>query len=841
VDENLKAKILSTSRSGVVVYIFCLLLSLPFAMFAAALITPFFTPMLAEATAYGIKAHINNGNGGHDINSLEAKSLVERFNLSWLYVTDGSTKPAAETARYIPYMTDYPMRSGTINLRGVEHYESVVPLSDGYMLHVGMDNGYPDLPLSAMDDFYLFFNMPFKGLSVLLIFAFSALLNYILLNFILLKPVQAFARDIRQLSETGAPSLVAFDKIKLAPEASSILWQLKGAIHKLLAQIVQTERERDSIKEQTSAKDGPWHQPSPKEVQEMSNPSLPRINAVKATVHSLRALKQSEESYGENICEGVMERFPGLVSGVVFMKGDTLEGKSTSSSIVSTAGLRESQIRELRSLNLTHIFDQARTAGKAITLGPMSLKRSGLDALMERLDAHHVVLAPIRHRRRCLGYLLVLTNVALGPDQIRALERLLDQTSSVYHGLLLREAKEEKVWTDPLTDLRNRAYLQEVVSDLTNTIGVTSGQTYAIAYFSINAESGNIDGSVDNYALAVTVALKHLRNSQMAAKLGDLNKLEFIRAQQLEFAVLMKGENESFYEECCLELGRLLETSMRVEKTVQHHLVISLGLAIFPFDALKGEDVLSRAKLAMVYAENLARPDQRGALPNALRVTLSLAKARFIPAEFKPQRKFMAVKGELGALDGAEIIQSVASGNRSGILSVEDGASNRNFVLLIADGKPIGAALGKLIGLDALVEFISTYETGSFNFVEKENMDSEVPAIPRQAMPSLMNSLMDAALAADNYTSARHIIKDLKTPVIACYTEAGWNELLAQEQPGEREQHLLKEIMKMADGKTNLDTIFAVLNYCPTAIVWHATALLANHGQIDYVRQRAVY
>jgi hypothetical protein len=149
---------------------------------------------------------------------------------------------------------------------------------------------------------------------------------------------------------------LAFDKIKLAPEASSILWQLKGAIHKLLAQIVQTERERDSIKEQTSAKDGPWHQPSPKEVQEMSNPSLPRINAVKATVHSLRALKQSEESYGENICEGVMERFPGLVSGVVFMKGDTLEGKSTSSSIVSTAGLRESQIRERCALLISLIF-----------------------------------------------------------------------------------------------------------------------------------------------------------------------------------------------------------------------------------------------------------------------------------------------------------------------------------------------------------------------------------------------------------------------------------------------------------------------------------------------------
>ncbi|MBK9205028.1 MAG: hypothetical protein IPL73_21860 [Candidatus Obscuribacter sp.] len=35
---------------------------------------PIFTPMLVEATAYGIKAHINNGNGGHDINSLEPRA-----------------------------------------------------------------------------------------------------------------------------------------------------------------------------------------------------------------------------------------------------------------------------------------------------------------------------------------------------------------------------------------------------------------------------------------------------------------------------------------------------------------------------------------------------------------------------------------------------------------------------------------------------------------------------------------------------------------------------------------------------------------------------------------------
>lgn len=836
-NEALKAKLVSKLRSTFCVYCASIFLSFPIAVTLIALITPALVPLQAESAAYGVKSFINR-NGSQDLNSLEITRLLERYNLSWLYITDGSSKPSSETSRFAPNMVDYPMRSGTINLRGTEYYEAVLAMPSGFMIHVGMDCTYPGLPLSALEDILFFWNMPFRGGTVIAIFLLAGGINFIVLSRIFLTPLAKFRQDIDNLAATASPSLVAFDKITLSPMSSSELWNLKKSVHSLFESLGQHEKGKERPSAAAPVKDGPWQNPSANELQAVSDGRLPGVGERKAknTVHALKALKESEETFGENITEGVLERFPGIVSGVVFMKGDVLDGKSTSDSIVKSAGLNTGQLVELQNLNLLPIFEQARTSGKAINLGPMSLKRTGLDAILHKLNAQHIVLAPIRHRRRYLGFMLVLTNVALGPDQIRALERLLDQTASVYNSLLLREAKEEKIWTDPLTKLRNRSYLQEVVTDLTTTINVTSGQTYAIAYFSVNSETGSTDDNLDNYALCVAKALSHLKETQHLSKLGDLSKLEFIRAQPLEFALIIRGENETFYEECCLELSRLVETSLRAERTTGHHLVIGLGLALFPFDALKGEDVLARAQLAMVLAEQLAKPEQNRSVPSGYRVTTSLAKAKHIPANFKPLRKFSAVKGELGVLDAAEVIQSMASGGRTGILSVEDGVLKRTFTLLIQDGKPIGASLDGLLGMDALVEFVSTFETGSFIFSEKDSLENEAPAVRRQAMPSLVNGLMDAALASDNLAAARQIIKDLKTPIIAQYSDAAWRELFRQEEPGEREQHLLKEVMRMANGRHSLEAIFAQLKYAPTAMVWHATARLASHGLINYAR-----
>ncbi|NJL71506.1 MAG: hypothetical protein HC888_07745 [Candidatus Competibacteraceae bacterium] len=504
--------------------------------------------MQAETAAYGVKTFISR-NGSQDLNSLEITRLLERYNLSWLYITDGSSKPSAETSRFAPNMVDYPMRSGTINLRGTEYYEAVMALPTGFMIHVGMDCTYPGLPLSALEDLLFFWNMPFRGGTVIAIFILAGAINFIVLSRIFLTPLSKFRQDIDNLAATAAPSLVAFDKIALSPLASSELWSLKKSVHSLFESLGQHERgkERANAAPTAPGKEGPWQNPSENELQAVSDGRLPGVGERKArnTVHALKALKQSEENLRRKYYRRSAGRFPGIVSGVVFMKGDVLDGKSTSDSIVKSAGLNTGQLVELQSLNLLPIFEQARTSGKAVNLGPMSLKRTGLDAIMHKLNAQHIVLAPIRHRRRYLGFMLVLTNVALGPDQIRALERLLDQTASVYNSLLLREAKEEKIWTDPLTKLRNRSYLQEVVTDLTTTINVTSGQTYAIAYFSVNSETGSTDDNLDNYALCVAKALSHLKETQHLSKLGDLSKLEFIRAQPLEFALIIRGEKRN--------------------------------------------------------------------------------------------------------------------------------------------------------------------------------------------------------------------------------------------------------------------------------------------------------
>ncbi|HNA73907.1 MAG TPA: hypothetical protein PKW73_11240, partial [Candidatus Obscuribacter sp.] len=432
-NEALKAKLVSKLKSTFCVYCASIFLSFPIAVTLIAMITPALVPLQAETAAYGVKNFINR-NGSHDLNSLEITRLLERYNLSWLYITDGSSKPSSETSRFAPNMVDYPMRSGTINLRGTEYYEAVLALPTGFMIHVGMDCTYPGLPLSALEDILFFWNMPFRGGTVIAIFLLAGGINFIVLSRIFLTPLAKFRQDIDNLAATAAPSLVAFDKITLSPMASSELWNLKKSLHSLFESLGHHEKgkERPSA---APVKDGPWQNPSANELQAVSDGRLPGVGERKAktTVHALKALKQSEETFGENITEGVLERFPGIVSGVVFMKGDVLDGKSTSDSIVKSAGLNTGQLVELQNLNLLPIFEQARTSGKAINLGPMSLKRTGLDAIMHKLNAQHIVLAPIRHRRRYLGFMLVLTTAALGPDQIRALERLLDQTASVYN------------------------------------------------------------------------------------------------------------------------------------------------------------------------------------------------------------------------------------------------------------------------------------------------------------------------------------------------------------------------------------------------------------------------
>lgn len=42
------------------------------------------------------------------------------------------------------------------------------------------------------------------------------------------------------------------------------------------------------------------------------------------------------------------------------------------------------------------------------------------------------------------------------------------------------------------------------------------------------------------------------------------------------------------------------------------------------------------------------------------------------------------------------------------------------------------------------------------------------------------------ALASDNLAAARQIIKGLKIPIIAQYSDTAWRKLFRQEEPGER-------------------------------------------------------
>jgi hypothetical protein len=209
-----------------------------------------------------------------------------------------------------------------------------------------------------------------------------------------------------------------------------------------------------------------------------------------------------------------------------------------------------------------------------------------------------------------------------------------------------------------------------------------------------------------------------------------------------------------------------------------------------------------------------------------------LLKAEAVPADFRPSRRLTAMKGDLGVLDSAELLQSIASGIRSGVLVVDDGFG-KAFGMTVSDGKPVDASLGKLTGQDAIVELIVTFDAGSFDFKEVE-IDEMVRA---KRLPPLANMLMEAALAQDYYQASRRVLRRTDQVVVKGPNIEHWREVLGQADVSEREYATMQSLIELldADSSLTLEKMLVRMEQCPTHLKWRCAALLHSYGAIAFV------
>ncbi len=293
-------------------------------------------------------------------------------------------------------------------------------------------------------------------------------------------------------------------------------------------------------------------------------------------------------------------------------------------------------------------------------------------------------------------------------------------------------------------------------------------------------------------------------------------EFEIIKGHGLEFVLIARGADRNAYQTLATVLAKQLEPILH---SVSPPAKLCLGLSLYPGAGDSGEDLLARSRIAMYFAEEHGTPP------------VSILKAEAVPTDFRPTRRITAMKGELGVLDSAELLQSIASGIRSGVLVVDDGFG-KEFTMTVSAGKPVDASLGKLSGQDAIAELIVTFDAGSFNFKEMEIDDVS----RAKKLPALANMLMEGALAQDYYLSARQVLRRTDQLLVKGANIEHWTELVDKTDVSEREYLLMQSLLALLDSDSTLtlEKMLVRMDHCPTHLRWRSAALLHSYGAIAF-------
>lgn len=204
-----------------------------------------------------------------------------------------------------------------------------------------------------------------------------------------------------------------------------------------------------------------------------------------------------------------------------------------------------------------------------------------------------------------------------------------------------------------------------------------------------------------------------------------------------------------------------------------------------------------------------------------------------------------SIIGSLGATDSAALLQSLASGKKTGLLTVEK--RDKAFMVAFDKGKPIYARLNKLKGKQAFTEFLTTWSDGIFVFRDKGSTDDLDPdSVLNQPLDRL---LIDAALCQDNMATLINSLPQGRNSILerVWNFEALWDKLSQQNLQyfdntavSKQDTIMIAKLASAIDGLTTLDEIIKSFDLWPTFQILKATQLLIDIGLIN-VQQSSLF
>ena len=223
-------------------------------------------------------------------------------------------------------------------------------------------------------------------------------------------------------------------------------------------------------------------------------------------------------------------------------------------------------------------------------------------------------------------------------------------------------------------------------------------------------------------------------------------------------------------------------------------------------------------------------------------------EAQDVPSASR-KRTFETMKnsmiGSLGAIDGAGLLQSIATAKKTGVLTVED--RDKSFVLAFKEGRPTHARLRKLKGHEAITEFLVCWSEGIFVFrdsgSDKECDDACLLRYPLDKM------LLDAALHQDNVNQIISQLPGERNVILerVWNFDNVWAQMCGQalryfdETPViDPDREKIPRLGALIDGLTTLDEVIRSFDEWPTHLILKAVQLLVDY-KLVHVQQTSLF
>ncbi|CAN5648245.1 hypothetical protein BH10CYA1_BH10CYA1_14580 [soil metagenome] len=790
----------------------CFVISMPIAFVIANATGPMLVPIFSNGLAQEIASEMGMQTAG----SFQTLKIISAHDLAWCYATNGSGTVLPRTRPFAPNLDQYQEKSREVVVNNARYYETVVRMNGTEVLHIGVpyDQTWESFNSSAFLSNLL---TPVRFGIVLATLALVFLILLAIIELLICRPLAQFTKTI--VAASASPSKA---KHLTAPLGSSgEISQLAGAIKDfaILNDVSKVTAKNTRADERDVEK---ARRAEARSANTPSNP-IPAVSGRGKSSPLMRSFEyelssaQSTKMFAEQALGGLHERYPEVVTLTAFFKLD----RDYQPTILASLGLDEECLQLLREIDHREIARGSFANAKSADIGPMLIRRLGFEELASINDIRRILYLPVKHRDADLAAIVIFLKdeEAINADQLRSVERFRDQISNFFHKLLILEEAEEADWTDQLTGLRNRQFFQELMGHVIERAIRTENKPFSLLMIS----GDFLDASLQHHGSDVRdrwmqELARILRNNidikdRLEQSVDPANYV--IRYQGDEFAAILEDCNMKQALELALQIRASVESSAQWAGGVKG-LTVSIGCSTYPEDGITSDDMVAKSRNALLYLNEQMGPNQ-------------ICHIQKVPAGFKPSKRGSAFSGELGVLDCAGLLQSIATSQKTGLLSVQDD-TGRQLLVSWEKGRPKQAKLDKINGNPAIIEFVVTFETGTFTFQQRQN--SAIENAGQEIGDSLERILMEGALAEDHVRAAKRLIPNMELLVRAVpgiENAYRWLRLQEDREVTKDELNVMRTLIKLADGNKSLTKIFVEMKDSPSYIVWRAAGVLVEN------------